>query len=53
MEDADQAIRDGTIFRHPWIEPDKGRCFKILGEPDSDDEDDMEGAAYSSDSESG
>ncbi|EIW53474.1 uncharacterized protein TRAVEDRAFT_74785 [Trametes versicolor FP-101664 SS1] len=30
MEDAAQAIQDGTIFRHPWIDPDEGRCIKLV-----------------------
>ncbi|KAL1948567.1 hypothetical protein VTO73DRAFT_12642 [Trametes versicolor] len=30
MEDAAQAILDGTIFRHPWIDPDEGRCIKLV-----------------------
>ncbi|OJT13061.1 hypothetical protein TRAPUB_10388 [Trametes pubescens] len=50
IEDADRAIQDGTIFRHPWIDPDEGHCVKVLRGPASDDEEDLKGAAYSSDS---
>ncbi|OJT02100.1 hypothetical protein TRAPUB_7433 [Trametes pubescens] len=50
IEDTDRAIRDGTIFRHPWIDPEGGRCVQVLRGDGSAHEEVSEGTAYSSDS---